>query len=185
MPRTLSVDLRQRVLDAVAAGATHREAGQRLSVSAASVSRWKAQQRASSTLAPKPRGGDRRSAGTDQHKQAILEALGPDKDRTLEEIREILAQQKIALGTSTLEPVFCPSRHHAQKTYGPPRLQGCFRTARSGLHQRIRSQACAWPRWNPRISGLIKTAASSATFLSRLPRRRFDRCAISPSPTQI
>lgn len=109
MPRTLSVDLRQRVLDAVAAGATHREAGQRLSVSAASVSRWKAQQRASSTLAPKPRGGDRRSAGTDQHKQAILEALGPDKDRTLEEIREILAQQKIALGTSTLDRFF--ARH--------------------------------------------------------------------------
>jgi transposase len=117
----LSVDLRQRVLEAVAGGATHREAGRRLSVSAASVSRWKAQQQTSSDLAPRPRGGDRRSARTDQHKDAILDALGPDKDRTLAEIREILAQQKIALGASTLDRFF--ARHGiTRKKRQPTRL---------------------------------------------------------------
>ena len=54
-----------------------------------------------------------------------------------------------------------------------------------GLHQRIRSQVLSWPRWVPRGSGLIKSTALNATFLTRLPRRRFDRCAISPSPSQI
>lgn len=41
MSRALSVDLRIRVLAAVSAGATHREAAERLGVSAASVSRWR------------------------------------------------------------------------------------------------------------------------------------------------
>ena len=41
MSKALSVDLRTRVLAAVAAGATHREAAARFGVSAASVSRWR------------------------------------------------------------------------------------------------------------------------------------------------
>ena len=41
MSRALSVDLRVRVLGAVLAGATHREAADRFGVSAASVSRWR------------------------------------------------------------------------------------------------------------------------------------------------
>jgi len=41
MSRALSVDLRLRVLGAVAAGATHRKAAARFGVSAASVSRWR------------------------------------------------------------------------------------------------------------------------------------------------
>ncbi len=41
MSKALSVDLRVRVLAAVSAGATHREAAERFGVSAASVSRWR------------------------------------------------------------------------------------------------------------------------------------------------
>ena len=41
MSKALSVDLRVRVVAAVAAGATHREAAERFGVSAASVSRWR------------------------------------------------------------------------------------------------------------------------------------------------
>ena len=40
MSKALSVDLRVRVLAAVAGGLTHREAAARFRVSAASVSRW-------------------------------------------------------------------------------------------------------------------------------------------------
>lgn len=41
MSRALSVDLRVRVLAAVCAGVTHREAAGRFGVSASSVSRWR------------------------------------------------------------------------------------------------------------------------------------------------
>ncbi|MFK7941551.1 MAG: helix-turn-helix domain-containing protein, partial [Paracoccaceae bacterium] len=40
MSKALSVDLRTRVLAAVAAGASHRVVAERFGVSAASVSRW-------------------------------------------------------------------------------------------------------------------------------------------------
>jgi transposase len=109
MPRSLSVDLRERVVDAVLAGATHREAASRLRVSAASVSRWVTLRRAVSDLTPKSQGGDRRSSGTDRHKDAILEALGPDKDRTLAEVRETLSAKKILLAASTIDRFF--ARH--------------------------------------------------------------------------
>jgi transposase len=42
MTKPLSFDLRTRVLAAVHAGASHREAAERYNVSAASVSRWRA-----------------------------------------------------------------------------------------------------------------------------------------------
>ncbi len=41
MSKALSLDLRVLVLSAVEAGATHRETGERLEVSPASVSRWR------------------------------------------------------------------------------------------------------------------------------------------------
>jgi transposase len=41
MSRALSVDLRVRVLAAVSEGLTHRQAGERFGIGAASVSRWR------------------------------------------------------------------------------------------------------------------------------------------------
>lgn len=41
MPTALSLDLRVRVLAAVASGLSHRQAAERFGVSAASVSRWR------------------------------------------------------------------------------------------------------------------------------------------------
>jgi len=41
MSKALSLDLRTRVLAAVAGGLSHRQAGERFGVSAASVSRWR------------------------------------------------------------------------------------------------------------------------------------------------
>ena len=61
MTKALSVDLRVRVLDAVSAGSSHREAAARFGVSAASVSRWRALGREQGDPQPNPCGGDRRS----------------------------------------------------------------------------------------------------------------------------
>ena len=67
MSRALSVDLRVRVLGAVSAGATHREAADRFGVSAASVSRWRKLEREQGDPRPGRLGGDRRSDRIEAH----------------------------------------------------------------------------------------------------------------------
>jgi len=54
MSKAPSIDLRVRVLAAVSAGATHREAAERFGVSAASVSRWRNLQLRQSEVRPGP-----------------------------------------------------------------------------------------------------------------------------------
>lgn len=73
MSKALSVDLRVRVLAAVAAGASHREAAERFGVSAASVSRWRARERELGAPQPKALGGDRRSAPTTSKRQGTMQ----------------------------------------------------------------------------------------------------------------
>lgn len=60
MPTPLSLDLRVRVLAAVAAGLSHSEAGERFGVSEASVSRCRAVQREQGDARPEAMGGDQR-----------------------------------------------------------------------------------------------------------------------------
>lgn len=56
MAKALSLDLRTRVLAAVASGLSHRQAGERFDVSAASVSRWRAREREQGD--PRPKASD-------------------------------------------------------------------------------------------------------------------------------
>ena len=75
MSKAPSVDLRTRVLAAVAAGATHREAGLRFGVSAASVSRWRRLEREKGDVRPGPLGGDRRSGRIEAQAALVLGLL--------------------------------------------------------------------------------------------------------------
>jgi transposase len=109
MSRALSVDLRVRVLGAVAAGATHREAADRFGVSAASVSRWRKRERELGDARPGPLGGDRRSDRIEAHHAAVVAALGPGRDATIEEVRASLAKQGLAFGFGTIQRFF--ARH--------------------------------------------------------------------------
>jgi hypothetical protein len=77
MSKALSVDLRARAVEAVRAGATHREAAERFGVSAASVSRWQILKREQGDVRPKSLGGDRKSHRIDAHKDAINESPWP------------------------------------------------------------------------------------------------------------
>lgn len=109
MSRMLSVDLRVRVLRAVAAGATHREAADRFGVSAASVSRWRKRERDQGDPRPKALGGDRRSDRIEAHHEAVMAALGPGRDATIEEVRASLAKQGLIFGFGTIQRFF--ARH--------------------------------------------------------------------------
>ena len=118
MSKALSVDLRERALAAVASGATHREAAERFGVSAASVSRWRALERDRGDARPKALGGDRKSGRIDAHKSAILEALGPEADRSIEEVRQVLREQGLVFGYGSLQRFF--KRHAITRKKRPP-----------------------------------------------------------------
>ena len=118
MSRALSVDLRERVLRAVTAGATHREAADRFGASAASVSRWRALARERGDARPKALGGDRKSGRIDAHKPAILQALGPEADRTIQEVRQVLLEQGLAFSFGSLQRFF--KRHAITRKKRPP-----------------------------------------------------------------
>jgi transposase len=110
MSRALSIDLRVRVLAAVAAGATHREAGERFGVSAASVSRWRKREREQGDPRPGRLGGDRRSVRIEAHHDAVMAALGPDRDATIEEVRASLTSQGLVFGFGTIQRFFARHR---------------------------------------------------------------------------
>lgn len=88
MSKALSVDL--RVLAAVARGLTHRQAGERFGVSAASVSRWRKLEREQGDARPGPLGGDRRSHGLERHGATILDCVAANREITLGELRTAL-----------------------------------------------------------------------------------------------
>ena len=102
MSRALSLDLRVRVLAAVDAGASHREAGERFGVSAACVSRWRRLAREQGAPRPGPLGGDRRSARIEAHASTILALVDAKPDITLVEIKASLAEQGVPVGIGTL-----------------------------------------------------------------------------------
>jgi transposase len=75
MRRPLSMDLRIRVLAAVAQGLSRRQVGERFGVSAASVSRRRVLEREQGEARARPMGGDRRSGRIDARKNTILAIL--------------------------------------------------------------------------------------------------------------
>ena len=100
MAEALSMDLRRRVLAAIAAGVSGRSAGRRFGVSAPSVSRWRALERRQGDAAPRPVGGDHRSHRTEA--VAISSVLEATPVLTLEELREKLAQQRVFVSYGAL-----------------------------------------------------------------------------------
>lgn len=109
MSKALSLDLRVRVLAAVAKGVSHREAGERFGVSASSVSRWRRLARERGDARPKALGGDRRSGRIDVHKDTVLSLLEATPDITIEELRHALADKGLMVGYGTVRRFF--ARH--------------------------------------------------------------------------
>jgi transposase len=102
MSKALSVDLRERVLAAIAEGTSGRQAAIRFDVSPASVSRWRKLEREHGDISPGPLGGDRRSQQTEAHAEAILALVGEAPDMTLEELRTALAAKGIEISYGAL-----------------------------------------------------------------------------------
>lgn len=90
MGKPLSVDLRSRLVAAVAGGLSCRAAAERFGVSASSAIRWVSASRCTGRIAPKPQGGDTRSHHIEAFRDVILAAIEAQKDVSLVELAELL-----------------------------------------------------------------------------------------------
>src|SRR4029078_13386145 len=93
MPKALSFDLRSRVLAAIDAGLSCRQAAARFGVSASSAIRWQGMARAGGGARPKRQGGDPVARRTEAHAELIHAALAEAPDITLPELKTRLAEQ--------------------------------------------------------------------------------------------
>jgi transposase len=94
MAKALSVDLRERVVVAVAGGVSRHRAAVHFGVSPASAVRWCKQWQEQGDLTPKRQGGDRRSHHIEVHAGFLLDRIAEEPDATLEELRQALAEAK-------------------------------------------------------------------------------------------
>ena len=102
MPKSLSFDLRSRVLAAIDQGLSRRKAAERFGVSAASAIRWHAARAAGGDARPKPQGGDRLSHRTEAHAELIHAALAEVPDITLPELKHQLARHGAHVSVAAL-----------------------------------------------------------------------------------
>lgn len=86
MSKALSVDLRQRVVDAVMSGSSCRAAAARFGVGVSSAIRWVSRARTRGTVAPDKRGGNVRSRRIDAHCTFLLDLIAAEPDLTLAEV---------------------------------------------------------------------------------------------------
>lgn len=125
MPAPLSVDLRERVVAAVAAGASCHGAAARFGVSVSSASRWAERVRQEGQVAPKPSGGDHASLRIEAHADLIPSLNEQRPEIYLRELRDALAERGVATCTSGLWRFF--RRHRITRKKGrstPPNRSG-------------------------------------------------------------
>ena len=119
MSSALSVDLRQRVVRAVQAGASRHQAAERFGVSLASASRWCGRFARDGHVAPKRLGGDQRSRRIEAHADLILSLYEARPGIFLRELRTALAERGIGVAQSSLSRFF--KRHGITRKKQRPR----------------------------------------------------------------
>ena len=117
MAAALSLDLRERVIAAIEAGASCRQAAERFGVGKASAIRWHARYRAGGEIAAKPMGGDRHSNRTETHATLILQVLENRSQAYLREVRASLQEHGAVVSLSGLSRFF--RRHGITRNVWP------------------------------------------------------------------
>jgi transposase len=106
MARTLSQDLRDRVIAAIDGGLSCRAAADRFGVSASSAIRWRQLTLQHGQAVAKPRGGDRHSGRIEAHGGFIRDLVAEQGDMTLVEIQARLVERGVSVGIGTLHRFF-------------------------------------------------------------------------------
>ena len=104
MPRSHSADLRRRVIDAVEAGASRREAAEIFDVDASTAVRWLQCWNETRCCEPKPRGGS--ISPLERNAEQILALVAEQSDLTLEETVVELRKRRIRTSKSSVDRFF-------------------------------------------------------------------------------
>ncbi|AWI88161.1 IS630 family transposase [Methylobacterium sp. DM1] len=106
MTSALSGDLRERVVAAIEAGASRREAARRFEVSPASAVRWHGAFVQEGRTQAKPMGGDQRSHTIEAQADLIRQTYEAQPELFLHELRDRLAERGLRVGVSSLSRFF-------------------------------------------------------------------------------
>jgi transposase len=104
MSKSYSADLRKRVIEAVEAGASRREAAESFGIDASSAVRWLQCWNETGRCAPKPRGGS--VSPLEQRAEQILAMVTQQPDLTLEETIAELLKRRIRTSKSAVSRFF-------------------------------------------------------------------------------
>lgn len=103
MGKPLSMDLRSRLIAAVASGMSRRAAANRFGVAAASAVRWVHACNTTGSVGFKAQGGDKRSHRIEAFRDVILAAIEAQKDITLVELADLLRMKhEVSFAASTV-----------------------------------------------------------------------------------
>ena len=116
MPSPLSLDLRERVVAAVAEGASCHQVAARFGVSVSSACRWSERFRHDGHVAARPSGGDHASHRIEAHAELILAIYEERPDLFLHELRDALVGRGVPTSTSGLWRFF--RRHRITRKKG-------------------------------------------------------------------
>ena len=94
MPKPCSLELRERVVEAIASGASRREAAEWFAVSPSSAIKWMQRQQETGSIAPKPSGGS--ISPLEAHADFLLVLIADRPDLTLDEIVAAMRKRRIA-----------------------------------------------------------------------------------------
>ena len=94
MSKPYSLDLRERVVESVEAGASRHEAAERFEVSVSSAIRWVQRHVQFGSAAPKPSGGS--TSPLEAHARWLFELIAEHPDLTLDEIVAAMRQHGVA-----------------------------------------------------------------------------------------
>lgn len=108
MPKPCSLELRERVVDAIESGASRREAAEWFEVSPSSAIKWMQRRQATGSVAAKPSGGS--ISPLEVHADFLLSLIAVQADLTLDEIVVALRKRRIAGSRSAVWRFF--QRHN-------------------------------------------------------------------------
>ena len=99
----LSMDIREKVMKAIAGGMSRRQAAARFDIGPATAVRWAKRVETSGSVAPSKMGGDRRSRRIEAHAEFILAQLEEQPDLTILELREKIRERHgVGFGHATV-----------------------------------------------------------------------------------
>ena len=108
MPKPCSLELRERVVEAVETGASRREAAEWFDVSPSSAIKWMQRRRETGSIAAKPSGGS--ISPLERHADFLLALVAGQPDLTLDEIVAAMRKRRISGSRSAVWRFF--ERHN-------------------------------------------------------------------------